>query len=319
MTIAFRPAKREQVGLIIGLAGPSGSGKTYSAMRLASGITGGQPFALLDTENRRGLHYADFFKFDHADLTPPFSPDRYAEAIKAADAAGYPVVVVDSMSHEWDGIGGCLEMHEAELARMAKDDERRRDQVKMAAWIKPKMAHRQLVNRLLQVRAHLILCLRAEPKIDMVKDAQGKTQIVPKETLSGFKGLIPICEKNLLYEFTASFILTPDRPGVGQPIKLQAQHRDIFPKDAQIDEAAGQRLAAWAAGGEARPQPAPMSESEALATDVAEKFDALTKGQLAEGKELAALAEKWHRDGKITPAHWPIVEAAKTRARGRVA
>lgn len=92
----FKPAVRESVGLIIGLAGPSGSGKTYSAMRLASGISGDKPFAVIDTEGGRAKHYADQFKFDHGDLMPPFRPQAYAEAIHAADAAGYPVIVVDS-------------------------------------------------------------------------------------------------------------------------------------------------------------------------------------------------------------------------------
>lgn len=50
MTFTFRPATRENVGLLIGLIGPSGSGKTYSAMRLAAGIAGDKPFAVIDTE-----------------------------------------------------------------------------------------------------------------------------------------------------------------------------------------------------------------------------------------------------------------------------
>jgi RecA/RadA recombinase len=70
------------VGLWIQLVGGSGSGKTFSALRMASGIAGDQPFAFIDTENRRGLHYADQFKFDHADLRAPFRPEAYLEAIK---------------------------------------------------------------------------------------------------------------------------------------------------------------------------------------------------------------------------------------------
>src|SRR4030066_2147662 len=68
MTISFRPGIRENVGLIIGMFGASGSGKTYSAMRLASCLSGGKPFAVIDTESRRALHYADMFKFDHGEL-----------------------------------------------------------------------------------------------------------------------------------------------------------------------------------------------------------------------------------------------------------
>src|SRR3954464_601021 len=178
MAFNFRPATRENVGLLIGLSGGTGSGKTYTAMRLAQGIAGDKRFAVIDTEAGRAKHYADAFKFDHGDLQPPFRPDAYAEAIKAADEAGYPVIVVDSMSHEHAGEGGLLDWHEEEYQRMGG-----RDAVKMTAWIKQKMAHKQMVQRLLQVRAHLILCFRAEEKIEIVKvtDDQGrsKTQIVP--------------------------------------------------------------------------------------------------------------------------------------------
>lgn len=249
MAFTFRPATRENVGLLIGLSGASGSGKTYTAMRLAHGIAGDRPFAVIDTEASRAKHYADQFRFDHGDLTPPFTPDRYADAIAAADQAKYPVIVVDSTSHEWAGEGGILDWQEAELQRMAGDDYKRREAVKMAAWIKPKMAHKHMVQRLLQVRAHLILCFRAEPKIEMVRGDQGKMEIREKQSLIGLHGWIPICEKNLPYELTASFLLMGDRPGVPLPIKLQQQHRDLFPLDQPITEASGERLAAWARGG----------------------------------------------------------------------
>lgn len=249
MTFTYRPAVREQVGLLISLAGGTGSGKTYSAMMLAKGLAGDKPFAVLDTEAGRAKHYADQFKFDHGELTPPFRPERYAEAIKAADAAGYPVIVVDSASHEHAGEGGLLEWHDEELQRMAGDDWKRRESCKMAAWIKPKTAHKQFVNHLLQIRAHLILCFRAEEKIEMVRDGDGKMQIKPKVSPVGKNGWLPICEKNLPFEMTASFLLLADNPGVPHPIKLQEQHRIAFQEGKKIDEAAGASLAEWARGG----------------------------------------------------------------------
>lgn len=248
MTFTFRPAVRENVSLLIGLAGSSGSGKTYTAMRLATGISGERPFCVIDTEAGRAKHYADRFKFDHGDLTAPFSPQRYEEAILAADEAGYPAIVVDSMSHEWAGDGGILDMQAAEFERMGG-----RDAAKMASWIKPKMAHKSMVQRLLQVRAHLILCFRAEEKIDMVKGDDGKMKIVPKASPVGLHGWIPICEKNLPYELTVSFLLTADRPGYPKPIKLQEQHRAIFPLEQPIDERSGAAVASWAAGTKAPP------------------------------------------------------------------
>jgi len=255
MSIQFRPAKRESVSLLIGLIGPSGGGKTKSAMRLAKGIAGERPFAVIDTEAGRALHYAEEFHFDHADLKPPFRPMAYADAIKAADDANYPVVLVDSFSHEHAGEGGLLDWHEEEFQRMGG-----RDAVKMTAWIKPKMAHRQMISRLLQVRAHLILCFRAEEKVEIVtkidSDGKRRTEVVPKTTLAGFSGWVPICEKNLPYELTASFMLMPDKPGYPQPIKLQEQHRALFPMDQPISEESGRRLAEWAKGGAGQPRAA---------------------------------------------------------------
>lgn len=242
MTITFRKGARENVGLLIALAGASGSGKTYSAMRLAQGIVGaGNKFAVIDTEARRALHYADKFSFDHAELAAPFRPDAYSDAIKAADQAGYRAIVIDSMSHEWASEGGVIDWQEAELTRMAGDDWGKRERVKMAAWIKPKVAHKAMVQRLLQSRAHVIFCLRAEEKVEMVKGTDGKTQIVPK-------GFQPICAKDFMFEMTASFMLLPDAPGLGRPIKLQEQHRTLFPNGEQIGETAGARLAEWARG-----------------------------------------------------------------------
>ena len=249
MSFQFKPAIREQVGLLIGLAGGTGSGKTFSAMRLASGISGGKPFAVIDTEAGRAKHYADQFKFDHGDLAAPFSPQAYAEAILAADDAKYPCIVVDSTSHEWAGEGGVLEMHDAELDRMAGDDWKKREACKMAAWIRPKTDHKKMVQRLLQVRAHLILCFRAEEKIEMVKDEETKKMvIVAKRSLTGINGWIPICEKNLPFELTTSFLLTADAPGMPKPIKLQQQHRGMFPLDKAISEDSGKMVAQWAAG-----------------------------------------------------------------------
>ncbi len=259
---SFRPAVREQVGLLIGLIGPSGGGKTYTAMRLARGICGDKPFAVIDTEAGRAKHYADLFKFDHGDLKPLFRPDAYAEAIKAADDAGYGTVIVDSCSHEWAGEGGILDWQEEELTRMAGDDYRKRESCKMASWIKPKMSHKQMIQRLLQVRANLILCFRAEERIKMEKDANGKIQIIPL-------GFQPVCSKEMPYELTVSFLLTPDKPGIPQPIKLQEQHRALFPLDKQISEESGRKIAEWAAGGAPKKvDPTPSTGNKTITTAI---------------------------------------------------
>ncbi len=152
------------------------------------------------------------------------------------------------MTHEWDGEGGILEQQEAELQRMAGDNYSKREACKMAAWIKPKLAHKHMMSKLLQVKAHLILTFRAEEKIEMAK-VDGKLQVRKKETLIGKDGWVPICEKNVPFEATCSFLLLASNPGKPHPIKLQEQHKPFFKPDQCIDEQAGQQLAKWAIGG----------------------------------------------------------------------
>lgn len=247
MSTTFRRAVRADVPLLIGLAGASGSGKTYSAMLLAQGMSGERPFAVIDTEAGRAKHYADLFTFDHADIHPPFRPETYLKAIVAADQAGYPAIVVDSMSHEWAGDGGILDWQDEEHQKSNYSEGMR-----MASWIKPKQGHKAMVSKLLQVRAHVILCFRAEPKISMEKDPQtGKMTVVDKKGPGGFKGWLPICEKNLPYELTASFLFMAEDPGVPIPMKLPAQLAAIFPAGKRITADAGRSLADWARGASA--------------------------------------------------------------------
>lgn len=288
MTFHFRPATRENVGLIIGLIGPSGGGKTYTAMRLAAGIAGDKPFCVIDTEAGRAKHYADRFKFDHGDLKPPFRPGSYADAIRAADDAGYPVIVVDSASHEWAGEGGILDWQEEELTRMAGDNYGKREACKMAAWIKPKTAHKQMVQRLLQVRAHLILCFRAEEKVKMERDSNNKMQIIPI-------GWQPICEKNLPFELTCSLLLTPDAPGVPKPLKLQEQHRELFPAGEPVTESSGRRLAEWATG--APPASAPETPRPPVPPESADP-DAEAPINVAHGGTGSTLLHFFHPGNK---------------------
>lgn len=286
MSYTFRAAIREQIGLLIGLIGASGSGKTYSAMRLASGIVGtGNHFAVIDTEARRSLHYADMFRFDMAELKPPFRPESYSEAIQAADKAGYKVIVIDSFSHEWSGEGGILEMQETELTRMAGDDWKKREACKMASWIKPKMAHKKMVQQLLQVRSHLILCFRAEEKIGMEKDQQGKTVIVQK-------GWQPVCSKEIPYEMTVSFLLIADKPGFPQQIKLQEQHKKIFPLDKPINEESGRGVAEWAQGGIEKTQTKEITYDQRIAE--AQNLEELKNiwTELMSNKPFMATADK---------------------------
>ncbi len=244
MTFKYRPAVLEGATVFIGLAGPSGSGKTYSALRIATGLAQGKPIYMVDTEARRGLHYANQFEFMHGELAAPFRPSSYEEAIAAAKKAGAGCIVVDSMSHEHEGPGGVLEWHEEELYRMAKDDWAKREKVKFTAWIKPKRARNQLINSILQLGVHCVFCFRAKEKIALIKDDKGK--IVP--TPMGWQ---PIVGDRFEYEMTALLTLPPNSKGVPdlEISKMQDQLLPFFKKGAQLDEAMGERLAKWAQGG----------------------------------------------------------------------
>lgn len=283
-------AIRENAPVLLGLAGTSGSGKTYTAMELATGLAGGRRFCVIDTENGRARHYADDFDFAAVDLYAPFRPARYAEAIAREDAAGAPVIVVDSASHEHAGEGGLLDWHDDELERVTRGDQSKRDAFNRLAWIAPKSEHKRVfVPQLLKTRAHVILCFRAEQKTDQVKDPKtGKTKFVakefpgaPPEFADGVRGWGPIAEKSLIFEMTASFLFLADNPGVPIPIKCPERLRPMFPDDKQIGRTAGEALARWAAGSSAAPATQESAPTGATLADVLAGIDAAqTEGEL---------------------------------------
>jgi hypothetical protein len=315
VSFEFRDAVRKDISTLILLAGGTGSGKTESAMRLATGLAGGAPFAVIDTEVSygpagelvgRALHKADDYSFKWGGLDAPYTPERYAEALQAADAAGFPVVVLDSGSHEWEGVGGVLDMQEAEFERLG-----RRDTVKMASWIAPKGRHKKFVQQLLRTRAHVVMCLRAEDKIEMTKE-DGRTVVRPKASLIGAEGWIPICEKRLPFEATISLLLTADRPGVPKPIKVEKRHAGLIPLDAQLDETVGAAIAEWARG--SAPRVASSTEADRLAAELLELAEA--KGKRAD----AEAAIKRNRDGHASDlakhVDWLKAQIANAKAAG---
>lgn len=273
MTYEFRPAVREDESVIVIMAGPSGGGKTRSALHLARGLAGGDDkrIALINTEGKRGRHYAPprggapdatHFGYLIVDINPPFSPDAYRAAVDAAAKIKPLVIIVDSGSHEWIGEGGCHDIHEAELDRIAGNEAWKRDKLSASAWRTPKAEHKRMWLRMLACECHLILCFRAEEKIKFVKvvDDKGreKTQIVPV-------GWQPICEKNMPYEATVSFMLSDMISHLPTPIKLQDQHAPFFPLDRPISERSGELLAAWARG-ETRGRPEAGGHDRAAAS-----------------------------------------------------
>jgi len=198
MSFIIETASREGAKVVIGIAGTSGSGKTFSAILLGYGLANKQAskIGLLDTENRRGRLYADILpngeKFMIADFYPPFSPQRYIDAIHKFEEAGVSVLVIDSISHSWEGIGGCEEIATA-------------GDPKVPRWNKAKLENRRMMNALLQSSMDIIVCIRAREKVKMEQGADPKTG--KWGTVITPQGLQPICEKNTMFEMTASLMM----------------------------------------------------------------------------------------------------------------
>jgi hypothetical protein len=252
MSYTIRPSAEVQFkkAPTIAVGGPTGSGKTESAMRLARGYVGPQgKFLVIDTEQQRALYKkARYQPWDWMDLQPPFTPERYGEALEAAK--GYDAVVVDSGSHEYAGDGGLQDMHDAALERMAKGDVGKMERLNAVAWKEPKQRHKKLMSKIIRYPTLLIVCLRAEPKVKFIKDAEGKTKIVDA-------GYQPICEKMFGFEMLVFAMMHADNPGVPVHLKkLEPDLEPVFLDNQQIDESTGARLAEWASTRSAPPTPA---------------------------------------------------------------
>jgi len=186
MTRTFETKKAEpgNTYVRIALVGSAGSGKTFSALRLATGIGG--KIVVIDTENRRSEKYAKRFDFHIIDFQPPFNPDSYGDAIEAAIKAGAETIIIDSMSHEHEGEGGVLEMHEDFLRAKAGDDWKKRENMKFAAWILPKRErNRLIVNKIQRLPVNIILCFRAKEVTKPVRNAQGKMEPIKEWDMIG--------------------------------------------------------------------------------------------------------------------------------------
>lgn len=180
--MAFQKAERRKAKLRLALCGPSGSGKTYSALKIALGMGG--KIALIDTENGSGSLYSHLCDYDTLELSPPFSTEKYIAGIKEAEAAGYDVLIIDSLSHAWAGQGGLLE----EVDKRNKGNS-------FAAWRDVTPMHNRLIDTIIQSNMHIIVTMRSKTAYEMEKDEKGK--VVPVK-----KGMAPIQRDGLEYEFT---------------------------------------------------------------------------------------------------------------------
>lgn len=278
--IRFIPVSEihDALTLSIGLSGGSGTGKTYSALLIARGIaevvTGkkGAPIGFVDTENKRALHYKDAFpEMRHFDFQAVdekgemlgFGPDRWIEVIDAAEAEQLPVVVVDSFSHSWGGVGGVLEMHALALDRLVAEAEKRangrytveRDKFSMLAWAEVKPKYRRLVDRIVRAKTNIIMCTRA--KAVMQKGFGDKsTNAFKTKTRRADVPWNPETDSDLMFEMAAMVILDPSAPGCPiHQIKVADQFRSIFDARKPMSVETGRALAEWAMGqGDAQKQ-----------------------------------------------------------------
>jgi len=157
----FEKAMRKKARLRLALTGPSGSGKTYSALLVAKGIGG--RIAVLDTEKGSASLYSDVADFDVLELEPPFAPERFIEAISAAEQAGYDTLVLDSITHEWSGVGGCLEL----VDTIAKAKFRGNS---WSAWSEINPRHRLFLDAILRSPMHIIATMRSKTETAQVEE-----------------------------------------------------------------------------------------------------------------------------------------------------
>lgn len=271
MSIRFVPVSEihDPLTIALGISGGSGTGKTYSALLvargMAEGIAGkkGSPIGYVDTENKRALHHkAAFPEMAHFDFTAidgkgdlvGFGPERWIEVIDAAEAAKLPVLVFDSFSHAWEGVGGVLDLHAQVLDRLVSEAERRADgkypvdpaKYSQLAWAEVKPRYRRLIDRIVRAKTNIIICTRAKPvmqagfgpKAKNARKTKTRREDVPWD---------PASDGDLMFEMTAMVILDPSAPGAPvYQIKVADQFKSLFDPRRPMGEYTGRAMAEWA-------------------------------------------------------------------------
>ena len=187
--MAFVKAKKEKIWTKVLLGGSSGSGKTYSALRLATGLAKkcGSGIAAIDTEAGRIRYYANEFDFSDMQLTEPFTPEKYIEAINDAVSSGFKVLIIDSISHEWNY---CVDIHD----KMPGNS--------WTNWSKVTPRHDAFMEKILQAPIHIIATVRGKDEY-VLEEKNGKQ--TPKKVGLGFKQ-----RDGVEYNYTATFNIAQD-------------------------------------------------------------------------------------------------------------
>lgn len=236
----FKKAVRKQAKLRLALSGPSGSGKTYGALLLAKGIGG--KVALIDTERGSASLYTHVHEFDALDLDPPYTPERFVEAIRAAERAGYDVLIIDSLTHEWSGVGGCLELVD-DIARSKYKGN------SWSAWNDVTPRHRAVLDAILRSPLHIIATMRSKTETAQTEE-NGRKKVVKL-------GMKAEQRDGSEYEFTTVLDIVHD----GHFAAASKDRTGLFGGDPKpISEATGRMLLDWLNSG-ATP-PAEQSEIE---------------------------------------------------------
>lgn len=328
--IRFIPVAQitDPLTVTLGLSGASGTGKTYSALLVARGMAEavagpGAPIGYVDTENRRALHYkADFPEMRHFDMKAVdgagqmigFGPERWIEVIDAAEAAKLPVLVIDSFSHAWEGVGGVLDLHAQTLDRLTRGDDSKKDARSQLAWAEVKPRYRRLIDRIVRAQTNIVICTRAKPVMqagfgDKAKNAR------PTKTRRADVPWDPAADGDLMFEMSAMVILDPRAPGCPvHQIKVADQFKALLDATKPLTTATGRAFVEWARGqGDSAAQKKLLDRAREEARKGKDAFTAfwggLEKGGsrevvrtiLAECQELVAEAERKNASDDTDP------------------
>jgi hypothetical protein len=220
----LQQTKRHNVKLRLGISGASGFGKTYSALQLAYGMTEDwSKIALIDTENASASLYSDLGNFNVLNLLPPYSPERYIEAIKLCEASNMEVIIIDSITHEWQGEGGCLQIHE-QLGGRFQD------------WARVKPRHQKFIDAILQSKSHIITTTRRKTDYSLDVGSNGKSKVVKHGTKE-------ITSEGFEYELSLNFELINEN----HLCKVSKDRTNLFQGKPEffITSDVGQQLKSW--------------------------------------------------------------------------